>query len=340
MKRTFYISACSVLLILVQNELAGMTKSGTTVAQFLKVQVGGRAVSLGGAYVAAASDASAIYWNPAGLVRIPGRGTACFGHTPWLADTKHNFAAAAFRIGSGNVMGLSFTSLTMPDMEVRTEFQPEGTGEFFSAIDLSMGVTFARAVTDRFSIGATMKYVRQQIWHMSASAVVFDLGLLFQTDFDWLTLGISVSNFGPKMQYEGKDTFINYDFDPDRWGDNDNIYAHFQTDRWDLPLIFRFGLAAEIISSDMNQLACMVEARHPNDQEESVSMGLEYGFKRRFFARTGYQSLFESDSEKGLTFGIGLVYYLGPTSPMMLDYAYADWGRLTQVHRFSIEFNF
>jgi len=175
---------------------------------------------------------------------------------------------------------------------------------------------------------------------MSASTLAFDLGLLFRTDFEWLTLGISVSNFGPKMKYDGKDTFVNYDYDPARWGDNEHIYAHLQADKWDMPLIFRFGVAAEVINTDMTQINAMVEARHPNDQTESVSLGAEYGFRRRFFLRAGYQSLFESESEKGLTFGTGLVYYLGVNSPVYLDYSYADWGRLTQVHRFSIEFNF
>ena len=173
-----------------------------------------------------------------------------------------------------------------------------------------------------------------------ASAIAFDMGILFRTDYDWLTLGLSISNFGPKMQYTGKDVFINYDFTPDEWGDNENIFANLQTDYWDLPLMFRFGLAANILNNKINQLVCAVEARHPNDNTESLSFGIEYGSKHRFFLRTGYQSIFEQDSEKGLTAGVGFVYYLSPNLPLHLDYAYADWGRLTNVHRFSIEFQF
>ncbi|GAB4363070.1 MAG: type IX secretion system outer membrane channel protein PorV [Calditrichia bacterium] len=317
-----------------------MTKSGTTAAQFLKIQVGARAIGMGSAYVAAARDMSAIYWNPAGLSFVGPNGGVNFVHTEWLADMQFDFAAVAIRAGEIGTFGLSFTSLSMPDMKVRTEFEPEGTGELFSAMDMALGLSYARRLTDRFSMGLTGKYVRQQIWHMTAAAVAFDIGILFRTDFEWLVLGMSISNFGPKLQYTGKDVFVNYDFSPDQWGDNENIFANLQTDKWDLPLMFRFGLAMEILKTEMNQLTGTVEARHPNDNTENLSFGMEYGFRKRFFLRGGYQALFEDKSEKGLTLGTGFVYFLSPTLPFYLDYAYADWGRLNTVHRFSAEIHF
>ena len=318
----------------------GLTKSGTAAAQFLKIQVGARAIGMGGAYVALANDISSIYWNPAGLSKIGSHGAATFAHTNWLVDTKFNFAAVAVRAGRIGIFGLSFTSLSMPDMKVRTEFEPEGTGEYFSALDMAMGLSYARSITDRFDFGFNMKYIREQIWHMAASAIAFDIGILFRTDFDWLVLGMSISNFGPKIQYAGKDVFINYDFNPNQWGDNENIFANLQTDKWDLPLLFRFGVAMEILKQEMNQLMATVEARHPNDNTESISIGFEYGFMRRFFLRGGYQAMFEADSEKGLTLGMGIIYYLSSQNPLHFDYAYADWGRLTNVHRFSLEIEF
>jgi hypothetical protein len=320
--------------------LGNLTKSGTTTAQFLKIQVGSRAIGMGGAYVAVANDVSSIYWNPAGLTGVGLGGGVSFVHTEWLAETNFDFAAAVIKAGKVGVFGLSFTSLSMPDMKVRSEFEPEGTGEFFSAIDLALGISYARSLTDRFSIGFTGKYIRQQIWHMTASTIAFDVGLLFKTDFDWLTLGMSISNFGPKMQYTGKDIFVNYDFTPNEFGDSETVFANLQTDKWDLPLLFRFGLAVEILKQEMHQITGSLEARHPNDNTESISFGLEYGFRKRFFLRGGYQSLFEDETEKGITLGTGFVYYLSSSIPFFLDYAYADWGRLSNVHRFSLEIHF
>ena len=295
---------------------------------------------MGGAYVALAGDATSMFWNPAGLTQIESHGAVVFAYNRWLADTQYNYAAVAVRMGNLGVLGLSFTSLSMSDMEVRTEFEPEGTGEFFSALDMAMGVSYARAITDRFRLGLTMKYVRQQIWHMSASSIAFDIGVQFRTEFDWLTLGMSVSNFGPKLQYTGKDVFINYDFNPDEWGDNENIYADLQTDQWDLPLQFQFGLAMNILNREWNQITAVVDARHPNDNEESVNLGIEYGFKHRFFLRSGYQAMFEAESESGLTLGMGILYYLSPSAQLHFDYGYADWGRLSDVHRITVEIGF
>ncbi len=318
----------------------GLAKSGTTAGQFLKIPVGGRAIGMGGAYVAVANDVTSLYWNPAGLAHLDHPAAVNFSHTRWLAGTNFDFAAVGINTGMWGSFGLSYTALSMPDMLVRTEFEPEGTGEYFSAMDVAMGISYARSITDRFSIGFTAKYVRQQIWHMVASATAFDLGILFRTDYEPLILGMSISNFGPKMHYTGKDVFINYDFNPNEYGDNSNIFANLQTDKWSLPLLFRFGLAWEILNKDMNQLTASMEARHPNDNTESISFGAEYGFRHWVFFRAGYQSLFESNSEKGLTLGLGLIYYLSPALPLHFDYAYADWGRLLSVHRFSFEIAF
>jgi len=317
-----------------------MSKTGTTTAQFLKIQVGARAVSMGGAYVALADDISSIYWNPAGLALMPGRGAVNFVYSNWLADTRFNFAAAALKAGNFGTIGVSITALTMPDMKVRNEFEPEGTGEYFSAMSTALGLSYARNLTNRFSMGGSVKYILEKIWHMSASALAFDIGLIYRTGAEWLTLGISVSNLGSKMQYTGKDAFVYYDFDPDQYGDSEHIFANLQTDYWDLPLMVRFGLAAHLVNTEKHLFTAALETRHPNDNTESVCLGMEYGFMQRFFLRAGYQALFERDSEKGITAGMGFVYFLAPQTPLRLDYAYADWNRLTAVHRFSIEIGF
>lgn len=338
----YWICAISLsgLMTLQAGLLGNLTKSGTTAAQFLKIPAGTRGIGMGGSGVASVNDVSALYWNPAGMTRLTSTGAFHFTHANWLADLDYNYAGAVIQLGVYGSIGLSFTSLSVPDMQVRTEYEQDGTGEYFSAMDMAMGISYARSLTDRFSMGMTAKFIRQQIWHMTASTIAFDLGILFRTDLDWLTLGMAVSNFGSKLQYSGKDIFINYDYNPEEWGDNETIFANLQTDKWDLPLLFRFGLNMEVLNTPIHQLTTTIEARHPNDNSETISFGAEYGFRKRFFLRGGWDSLNESDSEKGLTFGGGCVYYMSSTSPVFLDYAYSDWGRLNNVHRFSIEIRF
>jgi len=111
-------------------------------------------------------------------------------------------------------------------------------------------------------------------------------------------------------------------------------------DEWDLPLIYRVGLSMKILESDMHSIIISADALHPNDYNEFVNLGFEYGFMERVFLRAGYKSLFKKESEEGLTAGLGLLYYLTDYMPLKVDYAYADFGRLEAVHRISLEIGF
>ena len=61
----------------------GGQRAGISTAQFLKIGVGGRAAALGEAFIAVANDASALYWNPAGLVQFE-ENQVMFSHNSWV----------------------------------------------------------------------------------------------------------------------------------------------------------------------------------------------------------------------------------------------------------------
>ena len=313
--------------------------SGTTAAQFLKIEVGAKSIGMGGAFVSLANDASALYWNPAGIAKLQNN-DVMFSHTYWLAGTNHNFAGVILKLSDQQSIGFSYTSLTVGDMPVRTEMFPDGTGEYFNAADFSIGLSYGLNLTDIFSIGFTGKYIGERIWHMSASAMAFDVGILYNTPVRGLNLGMSISNVGSKIQYDGRDNFINYSFDPTQHGNSSNIFSSIQMDSWNLPMIFRVGLSMKFIDNDMNKFTMSVDANYPNDYNEYLNLGCEYGFMQRFFIRVGYKSLFKINSEEGLTAGIGFVYYITDENLLRFDYAYADFGRLNAVHRITASFGF
>ncbi|MCJ7552819.1 MAG: PorV/PorQ family protein [Ignavibacteriaceae bacterium] len=328
-----------VITLLLGNKSFSQVFSGTTAGQFLKIEVGAKAIAMGGAFVSQANDASALYWNPGGLSKLQNSG-AVFTHTYWLADINHDFAGIVLKIGDQHTIGFSYTSLTMGDMKVRTEIYPEGTGELFTASDYSLGVSYGLNLTEDFSIGFTGKYVGENIWHMSASTIAFDFGLLYYTPVKNLQLGMSVSNIGGKMKFTGEDNFIYYTYNPDEHGNSDKIYAELKMDEWDLPLIYRVGLSFKTLDTEIHALTISADAIHPNDYDESVNIGCEYGFRERVFLRAGYKSLFMTESVEGLTAGIGLIYFLTDYIPVKVDYAYADFGSLQSVHRISVEIGF
>ncbi len=319
--------------------VSNVSKVGTTAANFLEIGVGSRAIGMGGAYVSVAEDVSAIYWNPAGLARLE-HGEAGFVHTEWLADINFDNVSATVPMGNGMAIGAFVTTLNMGDMEVRTVEQPEGTGEMFQAGDMAMGVAYSAMVTRNLSLGVTGKYIHQRIWHMTASAMAVDMGLLFNTPFKGLTLGMSLTNFGPKMQMSGRDTQVYYDPDPDNPGNNELIPAQYELEEWPLPLTFRVGLSKDVLESAYGILKLSVDAVHPNNNYEYVNLGGEYNWRNWFFLRAGWKTLFLDDSEQGLTAGVGVRYGLVGNTALIADLSYAEFGRLEHVIRYSMGVQF
>ncbi len=312
-----------------------VSKVGTTSAPFLEIEVGSKALGMGSAFVAVANDATALYWNPAGISRLPGNETVLI-HTEWIANINYDFVGTVFPMGNLGVLGISLISLSTNEMKVRTVAKPEGTGELFNVGDLALGIAYARNLTTRFSIGFNGKYIRQKIWHMSASGFAIDIGTLFTTPFAGMKIGMSISNFGGKMQMLGKDTFVNYDLAPDQEGSNDRIPANLTTDKFSLPLLFRVGLALEVFSFNSSRMIMAVDAAHPNDNTEYINVGVEYSLNDWLFLRTGFKNLFMLDGEEGLTVGGGIKYALSRNVSIKIDYSYQDFGRLNNAQSFSL----
>ncbi|NOX17468.1 MAG: UPF0164 family protein [Chlorobi bacterium] len=333
-----FVAIILIGLILNSNAKA-QTYAGSSGGQFLKIDAGARAVGMGSAFTAVADDASAVFWNPAGIASMKNN-SAVFSHTYWIAGTYHDFASVIIKLSSSQALALSYVSLGMPDMEVTNEFYQDGTGEYFSANDLALGITYSFMITNEFSLGFTGKYISENIWHMNASSFAFDVGLLYHTPIKGLSLGMSITNVGPKLKYEGGDNFVYYSFDPSLHGNDDKIFAEIKTDYWDLPLAFKVGLAYQLLKTEYNALSVSCDAVHPNDYSESVSLGAEYSFKEVLFLRAGYKSLFKIEAEEGFACGVGLLYYITDFIPMRVDYSYSDYSRLKDVHRISLEIGF
>lgn len=328
-----------VLFIFESNAQVGssLNKTGTTAAQFLKIGVGPRAIGMGGAFTASANDINAMYWNPAGLSRMNAK-EAYFNHVDWILDVKMDYAGFAMDVSDLGTLGAFISVLTMDDMPVRTLQQPEGTGELFSAGSIVIGVSYARNLTDEFSIGFSAKYIGEHIWNESAKTFAIDLGTQYIIPFlNEFRLGASISNFGPKMKMAGRDIIQVTTVGA---GDGNRINTDLQLDEFELPLLFRIGIAVDAIKSTDNRLTLAADAIHPNDNSEYVNAGFEYTWNEIFFLRGGYKSLFEQDGEQGLTFGAGINYRVFDTFKIKFDYAYQDFGRLKNVQYISLGVRF
>lgn len=333
-----------ILLLLIPSLISAqfvsdVSKRGTTAASFLTISQGARATGMGSAFVAVADDPSAIYWNPAGIARLDNNGVA-FDHTQWIADLGYNFAAMSLNLGSFGTIGASFTALSMSEMNVTTIAEPNGTGEKFKANQVAFSLAWAFNITDNFSIGFNPKVIYESIWKMYDYAFAIDMGVLYNTPFDGIVLGMSITNFGSKMQLGGTNSVILYDADENSTGNNDKIPAHLQMDSWDLPLGFKVGLSYHPLQTGMHDLMIAVDASHPNDNYESINAGGEYVFNDMLMIRGGYKTLFLDKSEESLALGAGIRQYIMGNINIQFDYAYQDFGRLKSIHKFTVGINF
>lgn len=309
---------------------------GTSAAAFLEIGVGARAMGMGGSYAAVANDATALYWNPAGIVWANNFQIEVM-HNEWLVETSYDFVGTVVPLPQFNsAIGLSYISLGMGEQPVRTVERPEGTGQTYDAQDFAIGLTYAIALTDRFSFGITGKYINQRIWNESGSAFAVDLGIFYNTLLDGLRLGFSMSNFGTEIQLDGRN--LTTTVDPDEQIENfDRVPAEYKTDSYPLPLLFRVGVSYEKDLGQFGSTLLTVDLNHPSHAPESINLGFEYGFSKMFFLRAGYENLLDDEAINGLTLGAGIDYYNTSSGfGIRFDYAWADWGALDNAQRFSV----
>jgi len=315
---------------------------GTTAAPFLKIGVGARALAMGEAYTSQSEDATGLFWNPGGVANVNNM-QLLFNHYSYIADMNYEFGAALIPISGVGTIGAFIGSLGYGEIERTTVQSPEGTGEKVSASSVVVGLSFGRALTDRFSLGANLKYVREQIWHSYATGFAFDVGVLYKAFYKNIKLGMSISNFGTEMQLNGRDMLVQHDINSTFAGNNENINANLETEKYPMPILFRMGLSADILKDffeipNYNWIVAF-DAIHPSDNKEYVNIGTEIGIYNMLYLRGGYREFMLEDREGGLTFGVGLqVDVLG--GKMNIDYANVDFGRLDHQNKFTLILSF
>ncbi len=340
--KKYKIISVVMLFVLASGAFAqeGVSKTGTTAAKFLSIGIGARANAMGGAFSAVANDATALHWNPAGIASVTEYQTI-LSHTNLFADINLNFVGFVLPIETVGVIGLSVTALDYGEMEVTTEYFPEGTGETFTAGSYAMGLSFARNITNDFALGVTAKLVTENIYNSSASGFAFDIGTLFNTPFYGIKFASSITNYGTKMKMDGQDLLIQYDSDPQSSGNNESLDAYLGTDEFDLPLRLQIGLSRDFNFLNNQRLTIAIDAAHPNDNNQWVNVGGELAlFNEMIFLRGGYKTLFLDDSQESLTLGFGLNYSGLEFFRIVIDYSFQKYQYLDNVHTFGVLLGF
>ena len=304
---------------------------GASGSLFEKIGVGARAAGMGGAFSALADDISALYWNPAGIAHLKGINTSAT-YTAYFAGINHNFIGAVLPVSERYRFGISLIVLDNGALQKST-IQKDINAGTFNANDLAFGITIAGAMTDRFSFGATVKYIRSTILDLSADGIGFDAGSLYQTDFYHLKISLALTNLGPDRNFQGNSLSI-VARDNNINSTSRGLDALLVTSNFSLPLSFRIGVATDVFQGAMQDQKLNVAfdfAAH-SDGPETYNIGGEYVWNDIVALRAGYG--FNQD-QLGLGLGAGFKYktedFLGS-----IDYGINTTKNLGLIHRISV----
>ena len=327
MKRFLFI----IILIVSSILFAQNPNLGTSGAQFLQIPVSARAEALGNAIVGLADDAASVFYNPAGIVKVKNI-EVFFSYANWFDLFNLNAASIVYNAGDLGSFAGNMILFNTGKMEITTEENPNGTGRYFDAGDIALGITYARYLTDRFNVGLTIKYVRQQIWNEIANGFAFDIGTQYLIDFQNLTIAMSMTNFGGDMMFDGPDLDIKHQRDPN-FPISRLTPARLRTDEYPLPLHFQVGIGFDIYQTDFMKVRGGIDATHPNDAKERVQFGSEFTFFDRLFLRAGYKLNYD---DQKYSFGMGANVPFADTF-VYFDYSYSVYNILPSVHRISLK---
>lgn len=314
-----------------------VTKVATSAANWLKLETSARAIGMGGAHVASSRGVSGVPYNPASISFIE-RQEAYFSMVNYLAGISHGVLSYGRKVGRADYVGFHLFYLDSGPMAVTNEFYPDGTGEDFNVSSTSFRATYARTLTDRLSVGGSLNYIKDVIYEASMQAIAFDIGSNFDTGIYGTRLGMSITNFGPEVQYNGESLYITV---PDTINVDEQVSKI--TTSYPLPLVFRLGIENEIVGlngsfvqNPIHSLSISLDGLKPSDYTVYGTIGLEYSWQRLGFLRTG---LHLGHDTAGLSAGAGARIRLGKIAAV-IDYAFVDYDILKFTHQVAIGFEF
>lgn len=181
--------------------------------EFMNIGIGGRPLAMGGAFSAVANDITAGYYNPSGLTQLNYPQISLmhderYGNLvnydyaavaiPW--DTDMSFALSVMRLG---IDGIPDTRNALIDVNGNGKIDDNDRIDYtkiteFSDQDWAFYLSFAKKLTDNFSYGASIKYIRRDIAEYSANGIGFDVGALY-VPFENFSVGANLQDVTTTM---------------------------------------------------------------------------------------------------------------------------------------------
>ena len=295
--------AC-LIFILLSTALAA--QSGKVGFALLKIGVDARAAGMANAYTSIAHDASAVYWNPAGLAGDETNSLLLMHHS-WLQDINHEFVALKFVSGQHN-LAVSLDMISVSGIELRNEIASDDPIGETNALNTYLGLAYATTLFTDWQIGMQVKYLYEKYYMQSADGIAFDLGIQKKNIFNQLNWGFTIQNIGRMSSLKEQSTR--------------------------LPVLLRTGISYYLPFRILNQNPQIAaDITHVLDDVSLLHMGTEVPLTEYVDLRFGY--LFGRASQS-ISAGFGLRYNVFNLAYAFVPYRY-DLGN---SHRFSLVVEF
>ncbi|MCE1189783.1 MAG: PorV/PorQ family protein [Ignavibacteria bacterium] len=322
-----------ILVCLVIPVTNGQDKLAQTGMKFLQLSTDAKAAAMGDAVTGLEGNSSSMFFNPAAMARQKTLTDITIGQINHIADIKYYYVAASFAPYEGQygVFGLNFEYVNYGELQATVIAQNQAGYEdigTFKPKAYCAGLSYAKALSEQFSIGGTVKYAVQDLGSSvmtsdtngrttksyKPNSLVFDFGMLFHTGIKSLDFGVSIRNFNAKE-------------------------VKLENEGYQLPLMFQIGFAFNLsdvldLNKEEHSIQLAVDANHPRDYSEQIMLGCEYTFQKMISFRVGYE---KPNDEHGFTYGIGFKKNVQGTD-IGIDYAYVPWTTFSDVHRFTLHF--
>lgn len=319
-------SVLAGLLISMAAPVHAVEKRGTAAVKFLTVDSNARVAGLASSATSYTDlGAFSALVNQAGMVYVQGRGAVGVSYTKYFADMTMFSGAVVWNLGDHGAVGLGFHSLMSGDIPFTTSLDPTHqfatAGKNFSVSDIAIGPSYARRLTDTFTVGASVKLVSEGTsgatgLDRSVKAIAFDAGTIYTTDFHKFRIGATFQNFGSDMSFV-KGSSI----------------------KQSLPTTFRIGFAGEPATLPVGSLMLSAEIWKLREYDSVLNFGAEYWVNRYIAGRIGWKAGYSGGEDEGLSAGAGFKWDQGNLKAN-LDYAYTQFDKLSDLHRISVGVGF
>lgn len=341
------------------------TGAGTTAVEFLLMGAGARGMALGPAYSAIGRDVEALYYNPASLPLMEGM-EASLTVMPYFADTRYLWTGVALPVAGGEYgIGLSLSNFGFSDAPVYTEIDQENEGnQTYSVSETVLGLSFAHAFIDRFSGGFTLKLISDQLGQTSAFGAALDIGTNYHAELAGkpISMAFVIQNLGRELKHSGSG--LDFSAFPESPDPNfpeqgvDPAPARFEAQESPLPVVFRVGVAYDVVSSATNRLTLGGEFNEHLNNAPAFGFSSEFAWSpenapvaaalRGSYAYQPDNSLSGQEEDEfagatadentgldGLALGGGLRFNVSDYQ-VRADYAWRHYGQLGSRNAFSV----